>query len=95
VTNVLALKEARDNNEVKLGTGCRLIDDFLRGGFPPGRLIEIFGDSRTGKTQLAFQLLLQSLLPPDKGGLGGTSLFVHCGKRLNEKRYSEMQAKFL
>lgn len=95
VTNVYSMQQLRDAREHKLTTGCKLLDDFLRGGFPPQRLIEIYGDSRTGKTQFAFQLLLQSVLPLESGGLGGTSLFVHCGKRMNEKRYSEMQNKFL
>jgi RecA/RadA recombinase len=49
----LALKQ-----EFKLSAGCKIINDFLRGGFLPKRLYEIYGESGSGKTQLSIQLLL-------------------------------------
>ena len=39
--------------EVKLSTGCKIIDDFLRGGILTKRIYEVYGESGTGKTQLA------------------------------------------
>ena len=49
--------------EAKLGSGCRIIDQFLRGGLLPKRLYEIYGEAGTGKTNFAIQLLLNSVLP--------------------------------
>jgi RecA/RadA recombinase len=58
----------------RLSTGCRYINEFLHGGIATQRLVEIFGEAGTGKTQFAIQLLLNSVLPPKLGGLGGKAL---------------------
>lgn len=81
--------------EYKLGTGCKIINDYLRGGFLSKKIYEIYGESGTGKTQFAIQLLLNSILPQKQGGLGGKALFVITGKHLNEKRFNEMKDYFL
>lgn len=44
--------------EVKLSSGCKILNDFLRGGFVSRRIYEIYGESGTGKTQFGMQLLL-------------------------------------
>jgi len=61
----------------------------------PKRLYEFYGESGTGKTQLAIQLLLNAILPEEQRGLNGSALFVLAGKTLNEKRFSEMKDNFL
>ena len=48
-----------------------MLTDFFRGGFVPKKLYEIYGESGAGKTKFAIQLLLQSLLPVNYGGLEG------------------------
>lgn len=42
----------------RLSTGCKVLNDFLRGGFLPRRIYEVYGESGAGKTQFAIQLLL-------------------------------------
>lgn len=37
----------------KLGTGCKLLNDYLRGGILPRKIYEVYGESGTGKTQFA------------------------------------------
>lgn len=81
--------------ENRLSTGCKILNDFFRGGFLPKRIYEIYGEGGTGKTQFAIQLLLNSILPEKQGGLNGGALFVMSGKLLNEKRFSEMKDAFL
>lgn len=39
----------------RIPTGCKCIDRLLNGGFRRGTLTEIFGESGTGKTQIAIQ----------------------------------------
>lgn len=46
------------NGDNRLTTGCDMLTDFLRGGFVPKKLYEIYGESGSGKTQFAIQLLL-------------------------------------
>lgn len=81
--------------EVKLSTGCKVLNDFFRGGLLPRRVYEVYGESGTGKTQFAIQLLLNAVLPEKLGGLEGSALFVMAAKIVNEKRFSEMKEAFL
>jgi RecA/RadA recombinase len=39
--------------EVKLSTGCKVLNDLFRGGLLPRRVYEVYGESGTGKTQFA------------------------------------------
>jgi len=57
--------------------GCPLLDGLLQGGVPVGSITELVGESTVGKTQLCLQLLLTAQLPPERGGLGGRSLYIH------------------
>lgn len=61
----------------------------------PRRLYEVYGESGTGKTQFAIQLLLNAILPEKAGGVNGGALYVMAAKALNEKRFSEMKDCFL
>ena len=61
----------------KLSTGCAVLDGCLGGGIDARGITEIAGAAGAGKTQLALQLMLQALLPPARGGLGGGSVFLH------------------
>jgi len=46
-------------------TGLQKLDEFLSGGIPDGVIVDIFGGSGTGKTQLLLQLSINSII---KGG---------------------------
>ena len=79
----------------RLSTGCRYINEFLNGGIPTQKLVEIYGEGGTGKTQFAVQLLLNAILPPSQGGLGGKALYILTQKHLSEKRFTEIKENFL
>lgn len=61
----------------KLSTGCALLDATLDGGINAHGITEIAGAAGVGKTQLVLQLMLQAMLPPSHGGLGGGSVLLH------------------
>ncbi|KAL6523384.1 hypothetical protein OROGR_016987 [Orobanche gracilis] len=61
----------------KLTLGCPLLDRFLGGGVPCETITEIVAESGTGKTQLSLQILLAAQLPPSRGGLSASSLYLH------------------
>lgn len=54
---------------LRLGVGCVVINELLRGGLPVGGITELSGQSGAGKTQLALQLCLCVQYPTDYGGL--------------------------
>lgn len=61
----------------RIPTGCKAIDQVLRGGVPCGSVTEIVGESTVGKSQICMQLLLALQRPKSLGGLGGKSLYIH------------------
>lgn len=67
------------------------IDHALRGGFRPGHVSEIAGESAVGKTQLVLGLLLSVQLPPPRG-LGKSAMYISTEDNLSTRRLSEMLA---
>jgi DNA repair protein RAD51 len=61
---------------ITLTTGSTALDELLRGGFETGSITELFGEFRTGKTQLCHQLCVTCQLPVDKGGGEGKALYI-------------------
>lgn len=61
---------------ITLSTGSNAVDELLKGGFETGSITEIFGEFRTGKTQLCHQLCVTCQLPVDRGGGEGKALFI-------------------
>ena len=88
-------KEMIREERHRLSTGCRYIDEFLEGGFPCKRLIEIYGEGGSGKTNFGMQLLFNSILSTDNGGLGGKALYCLTKKHLPEKRFNDIKTYFL
>ncbi|XP_072284939.1 DNA repair protein XRCC3 isoform X1 [Pyxicephalus adspersus] len=54
----------------KLGLGCGVLNNLLRGGLPVVGITELAGESSAGKTQIALQLCLSVQYPETYGGLG-------------------------
>jgi len=53
-----------------IGSGALTLDAALGGGFPKGRVVEIYGPESSGKTTLALHVIAESQK------LGGTAAFV-------------------
>ncbi|EXJ93302.1 hypothetical protein A1O1_01694 [Capronia coronata CBS 617.96] len=65
------------------------IDQALAGGFQPGQITEIVGESAVGKTQLVLGLLLSVQLPPPRG-MGKGAIYVSTEAPLNTSRLKQM-----
>lgn len=61
---------------VFISTGSREIDKLLGGGIETGAITELFGEFRTGKTQLCHTLCVTSQLPLSQGGAEGMALYI-------------------
>ncbi|MHA1995368.1 MAG: DNA repair and recombination protein RadA [Candidatus Hodarchaeales archaeon] len=59
----------RRRNMLKVTTGSASLDDLFGGGIETGAVTELYGEYRTGKTQLAHQLCVAAQLPRELGGL--------------------------
>lgn len=61
---------------VFLTTGSRELDKLLGGGIETGSITEVFGEFRTGKTQLCHTLAVTCQLPITQGGGEGKCLYI-------------------
>lgn len=66
----------RRSEIIHLTTGSQELDKLLLGGFETGSITEMFGEFRTGKTQLCHQLAVTCQLPIDQGGGEGKCLYI-------------------
>ncbi|KAG0438868.1 DNA repair protein RAD51 like protein A [Dictyocoela muelleri] len=57
-------------------TGSSELDKLLNGGIESGGITEIFGEFRTGKTQICHTLAVTCQLDPESGGASGKALYI-------------------
>ena len=68
----------------------RNLDDLLLGGFEPGAVTELFGEYRTGKTQICHQLCVNVQLSYENGGLEGNALYIDTEGTFRPERLIQM-----
>ncbi|XP_063702098.1 DNA repair protein RAD51 homolog 1-like [Culicoides brevitarsis] len=61
---------------IQITTGSRELDKLLGGGLETGSITEVFGEFRTGKTQLCLTLAVTCQLPISQGGAEGKCLYI-------------------
>lgn len=61
---------------VTITTGSKELDRALGGGIETGSITEIFGEFRTGKSQLCHMLAVTAQLPISVGGGQGKCLYI-------------------
>ncbi|KAJ3279082.1 recombinase rad51 [Borealophlyctis nickersoniae] len=66
----------RRSELINISTGSQELDKLLGGGIETGSITEIFGEFRTGKTQLCHTLAVICQLPFDLGGGEGKCLYI-------------------
>ncbi|KAI7870571.1 DNA repair protein RAD51 [Spinellus fusiger] len=66
----------RRQDIVTITTGSKELDKALGGGIETGSITEIFGEFRTGKSQLCHMLSVTGQLPIDLGGGGGKCMYI-------------------
>lgn len=66
----------RRSELICLTTGSKQLDTLLGGGIETGSITELFGEFRTGKSQLCHTLAVTCQLPIDMGGGEGKCLYI-------------------
>lgn len=74
-TSAVAYHEAR-KEIILVSTGSREVDTLLGGGIETGSITELFGEFRTGKSQLCHTLCVTCQLPISQGGAEGMALYI-------------------
>ncbi|KAL7006799.1 RecA recombinase Rhp51 [Cystobasidiomycetes sp. EMM_F5] len=67
---------ARRSDMITITTGSKNLDTVLGGGIETGSITELFGEFRTGKSQICHQLAVTCQLPIDMGGGEGKCLYI-------------------
>ena len=92
-TTGAALDDQR-KNLFCLSTGCKQLDEMLGGGIQSSSLTEVFGEFRTGKTQLAHTLCVMAQLPVEMGGYNGKAAFIDTEGTFRPQRIRDIAMRF-
>ncbi|XP_074595741.1 RAD51 recombinase homolog spn-A [Brevipalpus obovatus] len=61
---------------IQITTGSQQLDQLLGGGFETGSITELFGEFRTGKSQICHALAVTCQLPIEQGGAEGKAMYI-------------------
>lgn len=78
----------------KISTGSENLDELFGGGIETGSITELYGEFRTGKTQIAHQLCVMVQLPREQGGLGAKAAYIDTEGTFRPERIVEMAERF-
>ncbi|KAN0100284.1 meiotic recombination protein dmc1 [Tylopilus felleus] len=66
----------RRKRVLMLSTGSKSVDAILGGGIMSQSITEVYGEFRTGKTQMAHTMCVVAQLPPELGGASGKVAYI-------------------
>ncbi|VDO98244.1 unnamed protein product [Soboliphyme baturini] len=79
---------------IQITTGSKELDKLLQGGIETGSITEVFGEFRTGKTQLCHTLAVTCQLPVDMGGGEGKCLYIDTEGTFRPERLLAVAERF-
>eukprot|EP00456_Euglypha_rotunda_P028779 TRINITY_DN22693_c0_g1_i13.p1 TRINITY_DN22693_c0_g1~~TRINITY_DN22693_c0_g1_i13.p1 ORF type:complete len:296 (-),score=37.65 TRINITY_DN22693_c0_g1_i13:276-1163(-) len=79
---------------IHLTTGSKELDKLLGGGIETGSITELFGEFRTGKTQLCMTLCVTCQLSLEQGGGEGKALYIDTEGTFRPKRLISIAQKY-
>lgn len=79
---------------ISLTTGSQELDNLLAGGIETGSITELFGEFRTGKTQLCHTLCVTCQLPIENGGGEGKALYIDSEGTFRPERIVAISERF-
>ena len=74
----------------RITTGSEKVDELIGGGVEVGGITELFGEYRTGKTQICHQLCVNVQFPRSEGGLEGKALYIDTEGTFRPERLIQM-----
>ncbi|KAK7465341.1 Meiotic recombination protein dmc1 [Stygiomarasmius scandens] len=77
-----------------ISTGSKSVDAILGGGLMSQSISEVYGEFRTGKTQLAHTMSVVAQLPPDLGGASGKVAYIDTEGTFRPDRIKSIAERF-
>jgi len=93
MTEFTLAEEINENTEY-ITTGSAELNRILGGGIATGKLTEVFGPFKSGKTNLAHTIAVTIQLPPKKGGLDGTVAYVDSENTFAKEKIKRIAKRF-
>lgn len=95
----MGFTSARDFAKVREGviqvsTGSKELDAMLQGGVETGSVTEMFGEFRTGKSQLCHTLCVTCQLPVSEGGAEGKAMYIDTEGTFRPQRLQAIAERF-
>nr|XP_019007726.1 meiotic recombinase Dmc1 [Kwoniella pini CBS 10737]OCF46507.1 meiotic recombinase Dmc1 [Kwoniella pini CBS 10737] len=84
----------RRQSVVYITTGSKSVDAMLGGGIPTQSITEVFGEYRTGKTQLCHTLCVSTQLPEDQFGASGKVAYIDTEGTFRPDRVKSVADRF-
>ncbi|KAL1916659.1 uncharacterized protein VTP21DRAFT_5363 [Calcarisporiella thermophila] len=84
----------RRSELITISTGSKELDKLLGGGIETGSITELFGEFRTGKSQLCHSLAVTCQLPVDMGGGEGKCLYIDTEGTFRPSRILSIAERF-
>lgn len=85
---------SRRKQILRITTGSTAVDELLHGGIESQAITEVFGEFRTGKTQLSHTLAVTAQLPSEHGGGNGKVLFIDTEGTFRPERIISIAERF-
>ncbi|MBD3196042.1 MAG: DNA repair and recombination protein RadA [Candidatus Lokiarchaeota archaeon] len=93
MTDFTAAIDIDENIEI-FTTGSRELDRILGGGFQTGKLTEVYGPFKSGKTNLAHTIAVTVQLPKGKGGIGGACAYIDTENTFSRSKIQRIAQRF-
>lgn len=82
------------SNIVYVTTGSKELDNLLGGGIETGSITEIFGEFKSGKSQLCHTLAVNCQLPISMGGAEGRCLYIDTENSFRPERLTAVAERY-
>ncbi|NVM34421.1 MAG: DNA repair and recombination protein RadA [Candidatus Lokiarchaeota archaeon] len=83
-----------DDNVEYITTGSAELNRILGGGFQTGKLTEVYGPFKSGKTALAHSISVTVQLPEKKGGLNGAVAYIDTENTFSKEKIKRIAKRF-
>lgn len=83
-----------DDNVEYFTTGSSELNRILGGGFQTGKITEVYGPFKSGKTALAHTISVTIQLPEKQGGLNGTVAYIDSENTFSKEKVKRIAKRF-
>ncbi|MFW9874630.1 MAG: DNA repair and recombination protein RadA [Candidatus Thorarchaeota archaeon] len=93
MTEFTTASKINDNVEF-ITTGSSELNRILGGGFQTGKLTEVYGPFKSGKTALAHTISVTVQLPEKKGGINGAVAYIDSENTFSKEKIGRIAKRF-